>query len=215
MNILVNVKFLKFLKIALGILCYVGIAGSVFSEPLLKRKGFTMDNSQAYLIDDFSKDDGISSLGTQWRMFTDKVMGGLSSASSGIEVIDGRRCLRLQGSVSLENNGGFVQVALPLELNGRFFDAGDFKGIRLWVRGNGENYYVHLRTDQTLRPWQYFGAEFPTSENWEEVEIPFQKFKSENFGGQLNAKKLRRIGIVAIKKEFQADIAVSRLEFYR
>jgi len=215
MNILVNVKFLKFLKIALGILCYVGIAGSIFSEPLLKKRGFTMDNSQAYLIDDFSKDDGISSLGTQWRMFTDRVMGGLSSASSGFEVIDGRRCLRLQGSVSLENNGGFVQVALPLELNGRFFDAGDFKGIRLWVRGNGENYYVHLRTDQTLRPWQYFGAEFPTSENWEEVEIPFQKFKSENFSGQLNTKKLRRIGIVAIKKEFQADIAVSRLEFYR
>ncbi len=215
MNIPVNVKFLKFLKIALGILCCVGIAGSVFSDPLLKKKGFTMDNSQAYLIDDFSRDDGSSSLGTQWRMFTDRVMGGLSSASSSFEVIDGRRCLRLRGSVSLENNGGFVQVALPLEQNGRFFDAGDFKGIRLWVRGNGENYHVHLRTDRTLRPWQYFGAEFPTSEKWEEIEIPFRNFKPENFNGQLNAKKLRRIGIVAIKKEFQADIAVSRVEFYR
>ena len=215
MKILVNANFFKLLKIALIIICSVGITGSIGSEPLLKKTFFTMDNSQAYLIDDFSKDDGISSLGTKWRMFTDRVMGGLSSASSGFEVIDGRRCLRLQGSVSLENNGGFVQVALPLELNGRFFDAGDFKGIRLWVRGNGENYYVHLRTDQSVRPWQYFGAEFPTTENWEEVEIPFQKFKSENFSSQLNAKKLRRIGIVAIKKEFQADIAVSRLEFYR
>jgi hypothetical protein len=215
MKILDNVNFLKFLKIALIILCSVGIASSSGSEPLLKNKGFTMENSQAYLIDDFSKANGISSLGTQWRMFTDRVMGGLSSASSGFEVIDGRRCLRLQGSVSLENNGGFVQVALPLELNGRFFDAGDFKGIRLWVRGNGDSYHVHLRTDQTLRPWQYFGTEFPTSENWEEVEIPFQNFKPENFNGQLNAKKLRRIGIVAIKKEFQADIAVSRLEFYQ
>jgi hypothetical protein len=215
MKILVNVNFLKLLKIALTILCSVGIAISSGSEPLLKKKGFTMENSQASLIDDFSKADGISSLGTQWRMFTDRVMGGLSSASSGFEVIDGRRCLRLQGSVSLENNGGFVQVALPLELNGRFFNAGDFKGIRLWIRGNGENYHVHLRTDQTFRPWQYFGAEFPTSGKWEEVEIPFQKFKPENFNGQLNAEKLRRIGIVAIKKEFQVDIAVSRLEFYQ
>jgi len=215
MKILDNVNFLKFLKIALIILCSVGIASNSGSEPLLKNKGFTMKNSQAYLIDDFSKANGISSLGTQWRMFTDRVMGGLSSASSSFEVIDGRRCLHLQGSVSLENNGGFVQVALPLELNGRFFNADDFKGIRLWVRGNGESYHVHLRTDQTLRPWQYFGAEFPTSENWEEIEIPFQNFKPENFNGQLNVKKLRRIGIVAIKKEFQADIAVSRLEFYQ
>ena len=174
-----------------------------------------MENTQAYLIDDFSKDNGISSLGTQWRMFTDRVMGGLSSASSGFEVIDGRRCLRLQGSVSLENNGGFIQVAIPLEREGRFFNAGDFKGIRLWVRGNGENYHVHLRTNQTRRPWQYFGAEFQTNGDWEEVEIPFQQFKPENFSDQLNPEKLRRIGIVAIKKEFQADIAISRLEFYR
>ena len=174
-----------------------------------------MENTQAYLIDDFSKANGISSLGTQWRMFTDRVMGGLSSASSGFEVIDGRRCLRLQGSVSLENNGGFVQVALPLEREGRFFNAGDFKGIRLWVRGNGENYHVHLRTNQTRQPWQYFGAEFQTNGDWEEVEIPFQQFKPENFSDQLNPETLRRIGIVAIKKEFQADIAISRLEFYR
>lgn len=174
-----------------------------------------MENTQAYLIDDFSKANGISSLGTQWRMFTDRVMGGLSSASSGFEVIDGRRCLRLQGSVSLENNGGFVQVALPLEREGRFFNAGDFKGIRLWVRGNGENYHVHLRTNKTRRPWQYFGAEFQTNGDWEEVEIPFQQFKPENFSDQLNSEKLRRIGIVAIKKEFQADIAISHLEFYR
>ena len=174
-----------------------------------------MENTQAYLIDDFSKANGISSLGTQWRMFTDRVMGGLSSASYGFEVIDGRRCLRLQGSVSLENNGGFVQVALPLEREGSFFNAGDFKGIRLWVRGNGENYHVHLRTNQTRQPWQYFGAEFQTNGDWEEVEIPFQQFKPENFSDQLNPEKLRRIGIVAIKKEFQADIAISRLEFYR
>jgi hypothetical protein len=206
---------MRILKIVLAILCCIGSGSSGSSELLSNKKGLMMQDSSAYLIDDFSEDDGISSLGTQWRMFTDRVMGGLSSASSGFEIIDGRRCLRLQGSVSLENNGGFVQVALPLEQNGRFFDAGDFKGIRLWIRGNGENYHVHLRTDQTRRPWQYFGAEFPTSENWEEVEIPFVKFKSENFDAKLNAKKLRRIGIVAIKKEFQADIAVSRVEFYR
>jgi hypothetical protein len=203
------------LLIVLVIVCAFGNNRIISSEPLSTNEGYRMENSQTYLIDDFSGTDGMSSLGTQWRMFTDRVMGGLSSASSGYEIIDGRRCLRLQGSVSLENNGGFVQVALPLELNGRFFDAGDFKGIRLWIRGNGENYHVHLRTDQTGRPWQYFGAEFQTSGEWEKVEIPFEQFKPENFNAQLNAKKLRRIGIVAIKKEFQADIAVSRLEFYQ
>jgi hypothetical protein len=135
MKFLINVNFLKLLKIALTILCSVGIAISSGSEPLLKEKGFTMENTKVYLIDDFSKPNGISSLGTKWRMFTDRVMGGLSSASSGYEVIEGRRCLRLQGSVSLENNGGFVQVALPLELNGRFFDAGETGKITICISG--------------------------------------------------------------------------------
>ena len=54
MKILVNTNFFKLLKIALIIICSVGITGSIGSEPLLKKKGFTRDNSQAYLIDDFS-----------------------------------------------------------------------------------------------------------------------------------------------------------------
>jgi len=126
------------------------------SNQNLMKEGIIMDANSSFLIDDFSKAEGVSSIGTQWRMFTDRVMGGISTASSGYEVIEGHRCLRLQGSVSLENNGGFIQVALPLEMNGRFFDAGDFKGVRLWVRGNGENYYVHLRTNQSRLPWQFF-----------------------------------------------------------
>jgi len=86
---------------------------------------------------------------------------------------------------------------------------------RVFTSGYGENYYVHIRTNQTRLPWQFFGAEFTANREWKKVEIPFQQFKPENLRGHLNAKKLRRIAIVAIKKEFQADIAVSPLEFYQ
>lgn len=209
------VHFFWLLFIALTILCSFCIARGDVSNLNIRKKPIILDTDSSFLIDDFSKAEGVSSIGTQWQMFTDRVMGGESTANSGYEVIDGRRCLRLQGSVSLENNGGFAQVALPLDLDGRFFDAGEFKGVRLWVWGNGERYHVHLRTNQTRLPWQYFGAEFTADNEWKKVEIPFQHFKPENLRGKLNAKKLGRIAIVAIKKEFQADIAVSRLEFYQ
>ena len=88
------------------------------------------------LIDDFSDPGRMSALGTFWRGFTDQVMGGVSTASSKIETIDGRRALRLTGSVSLENNGGFVQVALPLTGSGAPLDVSAYKGIR--VRRPGE-----------------------------------------------------------------------------
>ena len=148
-------------------------------------------------------------------MFTDGVMGGVSEATSGLEDLDGRRCLRLQGRVSLENNGGFIQVALSLTPSGRPFDASEFKGVRAWFRGNGKTYHLHLRTTATRLPWQYYSAAFTTGEVWRPVDLPFDRFEPENLGTKLDPAKLERMAVVAIGEEFEADIAVSRLEFYR
>jgi hypothetical protein len=208
----------RLLRFRLGLLVFTGIM--VFSgvlEPVSqsKKKGPQMDDNSAYLIDDFSNDREVSTHGTPWRMFTDRVMGGRSTATWGYDTIKDRRCLFLRGSVSLENRGGFIQVALPLKQRGRLFDAGDFKGVRLTVLGNGETYNVHIRTSRTVLPWQYYWAAFETGPQWQTVEIPFDRFQPESLGKVLNPRKLKRIAIVAIKKAFEADVAVSRLEFYR
>lgn len=174
-----------------------------------------MQATSTLLIDDFSGEQGTSVTGTEWRLFTDRVMGGVSDATSSLETIEGRRCLRLQGRVSLENNGGFIQVALPLDQGGRPFDASEFKGVRAWVRGNGETYHIHLRTAQTGLPWQYFSAALGSTAGWRPVDLPFDGFKPENLQAKLDTRGLERIAVVAIGKEFEADVAVSRLEFYR
>lgn len=174
-----------------------------------------MQENESFLIDDFLSGPGTSAVGTEWRLFTDRVMGGVSAATSTLETIEGRRCLRLKGRVSLENNGGFIQVALPLALAGRAFDAGEFQGVRAWVRGNGKTYHIHLRTGQTRRPWQYFSAAFNAGSGWQAVELPFERFEPENFRAKLDTRGLERIALVAIGEEMDADVAVSRLEFYR
>ena len=173
------------------------------------------EQSESMLIDDFSGSKGVSSFGSQWRMFTDQVMGGVSTADWDYETIDGRRCVRLRGDVSLANNGGFVQIALPLNKDGRPFDASAFKGVRLWTRGNGEDYHIHLRSSDSRRPWQYYGAKFVANETWQMIDLPFSDFKPENLRSELKTDRLVRIAVVAIKKEFKADVAVARLEFYR
>ena len=63
-----------------------------------------MPQRPALLIDDFSNPERMSALGTFWRGFTDQVMGGVSTATSRMETIEGRRALWLVGDVSLENN---------------------------------------------------------------------------------------------------------------
>jgi hypothetical protein len=174
-----------------------------------------MTNPSALLIDDFSGADGLSALRTQWRVFTDQVMGGVSTGASGVETVGGRRALRLVGEVSLENNGGFVQVALPLSLDGGPLDAQAYTGVRLSVRGNGETYHIHIRTTATSLPWQYYEAGFSAGPAWTSVELPFARFTAEALGARLDPSKLTRIAVVASKKHFRADVAVSKIEFYK
>jgi uncharacterized surface protein with fasciclin (FAS1) repeats len=167
------------------------------------------------LIDDFSKEGGVSALGSKWSITTDQVMGGISTANYSFDLIDGRRCIRLTGDVSLENNGGFIQVALPLGGIFKSFDAGSYKGIRLWTKGNGRSYYLHLKTNQTTLPWQYYWADFKADRDWKMVELPFEDFAGDNIQSKLNSKQLKRLAIVGAKKAFNADVAVARIEFYK
>ena len=213
MKIMNNLGFLKLFLFLMVFSLYLSLSGGYLRTTVEGNK--RVIEGTGLLIDDFSSENGISALGEKWRMFTDQVMGGVSTATSGYDSIQGQRCLRLKGTVSLENNGGFVQVALPLAKSEQTFDASEYRGVRIWVYGNGEDYYIHLRTSQTLLPWQYYGAKFFADAQWQKIDLPFTQFEPENLSSPLKPKKLKRIAIVAIKKEFEADIAVSRIEFYR
>jgi hypothetical protein len=84
------------------------------------------------LLDDFSQDS--SALGTKWGGFTDRVMGGRSDMEVGYRVEGGRRHLSMSGSVSLANNGGFIQARILLgDTRKAAFDASGYRGLKLVV----------------------------------------------------------------------------------
>jgi hypothetical protein len=213
-SILEAIPFPKVLAIgsAALFLCLLPTAGT---GDILSMGEFNMgvENGETILIDDFSNPD-VSSYGTRWAFFSDQVMGGVSTGRMTHETIDGKRCLRILGDVSLENRGGFIQGALSLAGTSRAFDAGSYTGVRIMVRGNGEEYAIHLRTLQTERPWQYYGAKFAATPEWTSVDIPFSAFEGENLVAALDTRRLTRIAVVAASKAFNADLAVARLEFY-
>ena len=166
------------------------------------------------LIDDFSNQSLTSKLGTQWYKASDKVMGGVSEASIAHGTYGHRTYLLLTGDVHLENNGGFIQVALNLAMSGKTFDASTFVGVRLVVRGNGEQYSVHLRTPDNVRPWQSYRASFTASSEWKTIDLPFVVFPPHRVEAPLDTSRLLRIGLVAIGRAFYADLAVSEVSFY-
>ena len=148
----------------------------------------------------------------QWSYFADTVMGGVSEGAAVFESRGVDKTIRLTGEVSTANNGGFIQVRSsgPWEL------AEGKTGIKLKVKGNGEQYYLHIRNSSTRLPWHYYQQGFEANSSWTEVKLPFESFvkSSSLLRTSMNQDTIKTIGIVAYGKDFTADISVMSFEFY-
>jgi hypothetical protein len=165
------------------------------------------------VIDDRHAPGLASNLGTSWRLIADTVMGGESGGRLDPGHVEGRSCLCLAGRVSLAHGGGFLQAGLDLAPAGTL-DARAYAGIELAVRGNGEDYNVHLRTRDTRVVWQSYRSSFRAGPEWCSVRLPFSGFQPYRIEGPLDTAHLRRLGLVAIGRAMAVELCVARVVLY-
>ena len=199
----------------------------MMSGTLLCRVGFTRTTSTFAIIlsmvfigflvvsakaDERMIEDFASNPETRWAFFTDQVMGGVSNGEASFAREANENYVRLRGKVSTENNGGFIQIRTKLESR----IPRSAQGITLTVRGNGEEYLLHVRTPGTVLPWQYYQASFTTTPDWKEILIPFDSFKpsGRTFRASLRPQSARSIGVVAYGRDYDADVSVASVGFY-
>lgn len=166
------------------------------------------------IIDDRTSGSYRSNLGTEWRLVTDQVMGGVSEGKMTLDNHGNRNCLRMRGNVSTDNNGGFVQIALPLSEQDDF-DATQYTGVELDVAGNNESYNIHIRTSGLWLPWQSYRFGFRATNDWQTLRFPFRDIKPYKTGKAFRQDRLVRIGLVGIGRDFQADLCLASLSLYR
>ena len=151
------------------------------------------------VIDDLSRPPPRASNGADWELVADRVMGGVSNGSMHRETVRGREAIHMQGDVSLENNGGFLQIALDLAPNGTSIDASRWSGLEI---------------DVMVRPWQSYRHSFVAASEWRTLRLPFEEFEAHRIDAPLDTSTLRRIGIVAIGRAFHADVAIGGVRFH-
>ena len=159
------------------------------------------------LIENFS-----SNPQTRWRFIADTVMGGISSGEVEFKSEKGETYARMTGSVSTENNGGFIQFRTKLSNS----VPDESRGLRVVVRGNTQRYFIHLRTSGTFLPWQYYQAGFDVSKKWTEVLLPFRDFKASSalLKKTPNPGSLRSIGVVALGRDHKAEVEVLEVSYF-
>ena len=148
-----------------------------------------------------------------WSFFSDGVMGGVSSGKAFFGKSGSDNFVRLEGRVSTANNGGFIQIRHSLA---KYLD-NNIKGISLKVRGNGEKYYIFIRTTSTLLPWQFYNASFKTSKNWKVIKINLDSFQpsSSFLRKKIKSSSIKSIGIVAYGRDHKAKVDISEIYFFK
>ena len=186
---------------------------------------FILCSSNSYgdnmIIDDLNNSNNINenqdfceNSSTRWCFVTDKVMGGVSEGKLTLENDNNEKYYKMIGDISTLNNGGFIQFRTKIKNHP---SKTLYDGIRIKVRGNNETYAIHIRTKYLFLPWQYYQINFNATKAWKVIELPFEKFEKSNFyqPSVISSIDIKTIGIVAIGREFKADIDLAFIELYK
>lgn len=118
---------------------------------------------QMQILFDFEPDANVRS----WMVVNDGVMGGRSRGDLKINP-EGHG--HFQGTISLENYGGFSSIRYgfnSVALDGQ-------RNVRLRVRGDGKRYQFRVKADRS----EYYSyiSYFQTSGEWEDITLPLEAF---------------------------------------
>jgi hypothetical protein len=171
-----------------------------------------MASADFLLIDDFQQKDLTAN--SDWQLVEDGVMGGVSNGMLTSGSYRDRPCMRLSGQVSTANNGGFIQVRRKLD-EALARSAAKFTGIEILVAGNNESYNLHIKQKGLFLPWQSFRATFTATEDWQSIRIPFDSFDAYRTSSSLKPGKINQLALVAIGRDFEADVCLASIGLYR
>jgi monofunctional biosynthetic peptidoglycan transglycosylase len=152
--------------------------------------------AQEKMLIDFSSADKRG----QWRIINDGVMGGISQSE--IFLSDQGTAI-FQGTVSLENNGGFASTrTIPLSYN-----IGGYKGLVMRVKGDGQKYQARLHTSSRFDGISYRHHFETQPDTWMTIRIPFHDFVPVFRGRILNdvppisPEQIQQIGFLISDKQ--------------
>ena len=141
--------------------------------------------NQSMTIFNFNKSSNINN----WSVIDDVVMGG---KSSGIFYLDEQGNGVFEGTISLENNGGFSSVRYRFnEISTK-----EYSKIILRVKGDGKNYQFRVKANSTDK--HSYITTFQTTVEWTTINISLSDMHPMFRGRNLDIPNYDKLGIEEI-----------------
>ena len=157
------------------------------------------------VIFDFNKSSDIEN----WRIIDDVVMGGKSSGSFTLNS-EGHGVF--EGTISLENNGGFSSVRYTFEK----LLLKESTKITLKIKGDGKKYQLRIKSNSG--DYYSYVYSFSTTGEWEELEIPLRDMYPSFRGRKLDQPNfskdtIEEIGfLIGNKRKEKFKLLIDKIE---
>ena len=157
----------------------------------------------------FLVDFNLNSNVEDWNIVNDVVMGGKSDSYFSI---DSKGNGSFNGTVSLENNGGFCSVQhylKPISLS-------DKKIFRIRLKGDGKKYQFRVKSNR--KDYYSYIYQFQTGKDWETIDIPISEMYASFRGNKLNipnydGSKIEQIAfLIGNYKEESFELIIDKIE---
>lgn len=164
---------------------------------------FTLIINQMVIFD-FTENSSLKN----WYIINDNVMGGISQSNISINK-DGNAVF--EGSVSLENNGGFCSVRYGFNE----IEVTNFEKISFRVNGDGKKYQIRISANRN--DYYSYITYFETSGEWQTIEIPLREMYPVFRGRKLampdfSHKKIEEIAfLIGNKKEEKFRLEIDKI----
>lgn len=151
--------------------------------------------AQLLTIFNFEKDANLNN----WNNIDDGVMGGRSRGNIHIDKLGNGV---FEGTISLENNGGFSSIRHSFEA----IKSVQYTKFMLRIKGDGKRYQFRVKNNRS-DAYSYI-AYFETNQQWQTIEIPFSEMYPSFRGQRLNypnfpGKQMEEISFLIGNKKAQ------------
>ncbi|MEJ1223173.1 CIA30 family protein [Sediminicola sp. 1XM1-17] len=157
------------------------------------------------MIFDFNKNSSLS----QWTILDDVVMGGRSASTISVNA-EGHGVF--EGSVSLENNGGFASV----RYQGETIEVKQFTKCVIRLKGDGKDYQFRIKSKE--QDYYSYINKFSTTGDWQTLEITLDEMTPWFRGRRLDMPNYPGITMASIsflignKKAEEFKLLIDRIE---
>ena len=195
--------------------CVLALVAAIAIEQLPQTVTAAVKPPETIVIDDFDLSEQQQNADTAWKLAANRESEAETTARITFVEEEERSCLFIRAEAGPNKGNPLFRARRELGEKAIGENANDYAGFLLTAKGKPGRYSVHLKTVDTKRDREYYGATFRIRDQWQDIRIPFDRFRPFLIKEPLVPNRIRTVTIAPSATQAHPAIYVDQIAMYK